>query len=796
MADPQKRNLETLNFKVSTGLKRIIGRDLITNDLVAVFELVKNSFDAQATRVDLFFENNSIYIIDNGKGMTHDDIVNKWLFVAYSAKKDGTEDPDYREKIRDTKVYAGSKGVGRFSCDRLGSHLTMQSRHRNPSSSVEVIEVNWDRFEENDKEDFLTIPLRSYQVNDFNLPKGIEDIQHGTSLHIAGIRELWDRDKLLSLKSSLAKLINPFEGDNEGFEIHIHAPQQLAEDADTILKHQHKDEAYFHKIVNGKVQNFIFKTLSAKTTLIEVSIIDSGKTIESRLIDRGELIFHIQEPNTYELLEDSAFSCRLFYLNRSAKNTFTRQMGVHSVAFGSVFLFKNGFRVFPVGEEGDDTFGIDRRKQQGYSRYLGTRDLVGRIDVTGSEANFKESTSRDQGLIATPAYAQLEDCFLETCFKRLERYVVGVAWKVPMDLDSDDISKLTGDKTRSRVIEMVAKLTNTEGVKLIDYSKNLIGILNEKSDDFEKSILELKLVAEKAGNRAFLDEISKAEKQYLELKKAEEEARIAAELERAAREKVEKQARLERAEREKAEAERDKAEAAYQEEKKRNLFLSSVTTLDYDIILNLHHQIGIYAADISNLIAINMDKIRHDEPISTDELLTLLEQLAFRNQKILSVSRFATKANFRLDSEAIRDDLVSFISQYIQEICVLYSGDGLVITVSSDTSKLVKDFKPIEISMLIDNLVSNARKAGATQVSFQINQKTAKEIEIIVEDNGRGIDPEIIEPQRVFEKGFSTTDGSGLGLYHVAYMIDQMGGGIEVDENHQGGAKLMIRLRA
>ncbi len=797
MANLSKKNSELLNFRVSSGLKRIIGRDLITNDFVAVFELVKNAFDAQATRVDLFFDEDSLYIIDNGKGMTHEDIINKWLFVAYSAKKDGTEDPDYRDKIKDKKAYAGSKGVGRFSCDRLGSYLKMQSRHQASGPLVEVIEVNWDRFEQNDKEDFLTIPLENYQTDQFELPKGVKEIDHGTTLHIQGFRgDSWDRTKLLDLKSSLAKLINPFEEGHDDFTIHIHAPKEKNADSVAMSVAQTKGEPYDHKIVNGKVKNFIFKNLSSKTTKLEVSIVDDGSMLESKLTDRGELIFHVKEPNPYGELVNSGFSCHLFYLNRSAKTTFTRQMGVHSVAFGSVFLFRNGFRVFPVGEQGDDSFDIDHRKQQGYARYLGTRDLVGRIDVTGSEDDFKESTSRDQGLVETPAYKELQECFWEKCLRRLERYVVGVAWKVPADSFSEDISKLSGDKTKARVIEMLAKLTDSESVELLNYSKSLIGILNEKSDDFEKSIEELRLVAEKTENPTFIDEISKAEKRYRELKKAEEEARIAAELEREAREKAEKQAKRERSEREKAEEERDKAKSSYVEEKKRNLFLSSVNTLDYDIILNLHHQIGIYSADINNLIAINIDKIRHNESISTEELLSLLEQLAFRNQKVLSVSRFATKANFRLDSEAIRDDLVAFISQYIQEICVLYSGDGLDITINSDTSKLVKDFKPIEISMLVDNLVSNARKAGATRVSFQINQKTVKEIEIIVEDNGRGFDPETTEPKRIFEKGYTTTDGSGLGLYHVAYMIDQMGGGIEVDETHQGGAKIMIRLRA
>ncbi|EEF27796.1 conserved hypothetical protein, partial [Ricinus communis] len=215
-----------------------------------------------------------------------------------------------------------------------------------------------------------------------------------------------------------------------------------------------EDENSINEVVNGKVSNFIFETLSSKTTNLEVRVAKNGEVLSSRLTDRGELIYEIEEPNPYHLLRDAGFSCNLYYLNKSAKHTFRRRMGVSSVEFGAVFLFRNGFRVFPVGEEGDDSFGIDRRKQQGYARYLGTRDILGRIDVTGDEELFRESTSRDQGLIETPAYLQLVECFWEKSLKRLENYVVGVTWQDALDSAQDDISRLAGDKARARIIEL------------------------------------------------------------------------------------------------------------------------------------------------------------------------------------------------------------------------------------------------------------------------------------------------------------------------------------------------------
>jgi len=129
-------------FKISSALKNLIGGDLITDNFVAVFELVKNSFDARATEVIITFENlystdAKIIIQDNGKGMDYTDLTEKWLFLGYSGKRDGTE--DYRDKINSGRIYAGAKGVGRFSCDRLGKYLNLISKSELPNSKIENV---------------------------------------------------------------------------------------------------------------------------------------------------------------------------------------------------------------------------------------------------------------------------------------------------------------------------------------------------------------------------------------------------------------------------------------------------------------------------------------------------------------------------------------------------------------------------------------------------------------------------------------------------------------------------------
>jgi HSP90 family molecular chaperone len=130
-------------FKISSGLKSLIGSELITDNFVAVFELVKNAFDARASEVkisfqDIYSDNAKIIIQDNGKGMDYSDLVNKWLFVAYSGKRDGTEeDEDYRNRLKLERFYAGAKGVGRFSCDRLCRFIKLISIKKKVEPKIE-----------------------------------------------------------------------------------------------------------------------------------------------------------------------------------------------------------------------------------------------------------------------------------------------------------------------------------------------------------------------------------------------------------------------------------------------------------------------------------------------------------------------------------------------------------------------------------------------------------------------------------------------------------------------------------
>ncbi|HCE4655904.1 TPA: sensor histidine kinase [Vibrio parahaemolyticus] len=809
-----------MKFQVSSGLKSIIGKDLITDDFVAIFELVKNAFDAYADNVEITFLDDEIVISDNGKGMSYDDLVNKWLFVAYSAKADDSEDislsKDYRSNLRAKRVhYAGNKGVGRFSCDRLGCDLVIQTK-TNECESVHQISLSWDDFEKDQRDKFESINVGYRKVDEFNYPKEsrLKIKESGTLLAISNLRdkESWSRNKLKRLKSALAKLIDPFGMKND-FDVIISAPKELNKDKENLEKIESKEIDFnspYVDSVNGKVKNLVFERIAEKTTRINVDISDCGGFVETSLIDRGELVYKIKEKNQYYLLSDTNVSIELYYMNTAAKNNFTRAMGIPSTQFGSVFLFNNGFRVFPIGEPSDDSLGLNSRKTQGYGRYLGTREILGIIDVVGDSNRFKEASSRDKGFVVTPSSKELFKFFYDHALKRLEAYVTKVSWPDKLDAESDDLSRILTDQGKSRVVKVISKLASSKDVEVIDYSERLVDIVSVRNSNFSEVISDLQQFVSKSGSESLQERIEIALNQYRELKEAEEQSRIEAELERKLRLKAEEEARRER-EAKLIELEKNKelqkslddnvekleiVEEALQEEKKRSLFLKKASSVDIDTVRNFHHQIGIYSSSINHLIQLKLDSLRSGKEFSTQEISQILESISFKNQQILTVSRIATVADYRLSAEEIDEDLIFFAKEYLEEVVSKYSPDINVEWIS-DGNAWDMTFMPLEVMLVVDNLVHNASKpnTGCTKITFSSAIDEKKRMKIEIYDDGFGFAQHLkLDINSIFDMGVTTTDGSGLGLYHVKQVINEMGGSIEADPTYEGGAKFIIRF--
>ena len=801
-----------LFFSVKAGIKNIVGKDLIADDNIAIFELVKNSYDAYASKVIITFEDNKIIIADDGKGMSIDDIEKKWLALAYSAKKNGDEDngidqiflerrKSYRDIIQEKRKYAGAKGIGRFSCDRLGEELLLSTKKIN-TNTIEQLEIDWKDFERQDDIDFSEIKITHNSFHENETPTVFPNkSKSGTILEITKI-SLWDRDKILGLKYSLEKLINPFSDDtnNEEFEIEIICKRELDKD---------KEEELDRDKVNGIVRNSILDIIKSKTTKIEVKV--NYDKIDTKITDRGTLIYHISEDNKCKSLIDK-LEIDIYYLNRTAKFNFTSKMRVEPVNYGSIFLFKNGFRVQPYGNKGDDSWGLDYRAQQGYNRRLGTRELLGQVSIfTDNIDEFREVSNREGGLVETVGFKFLKDIF-EKAHRRLERYVVGVLWGegfrknkyfkleeevekqrelLNQDKDTDEF-EIAKNNIGSQLdfIQLLKGLANDKDIEIIDYNKDLINQLidNEKDLDIvqHKFLDDLDKISDKLNDIELKSISNEIDKKIRELEEEKEKARLKA------IEEEEKRLTAEQAKKEaekRAYAAEEKAKEAEMKandlddklslETKKNQYLTATRkTLSSDAE-QLVHSIDLYMGNASSYI----NSLLADDNIDIN-IKTKLYSIKNNIDKALKVSEIIIKSNFDYKFTNKRIDLPTYIKQYLDIIAI--SRNNISIEIQNIITKYVL-MNPIDVDIIIDNLISNSIKAKAAKivVNFKINDNN--KLEIIYADDGIGVPEKLVKnPNAIFELGVreSQEKGSGIGMYDVKKRLEGVKGNIEFIGNN------------
>lgn len=759
-------------FKISSGLKNLIGSELITDNFVAVFELVKNSFDAKASEVKIIFkniysENAKIIIQDNGKGMDYNDLINKWLFVAYSAKRDGTEDSN-----KQINYYAGAKGVGRFSCDRLGRYLNLVTIKDKPNAQIENLYVDWKKFEEDQKKEFIKIPVE-HNV----LSKAPYNLKKGTILEISGINpEEWNRDNFIRLKDKLSKLVRPDLNKSKKqkpFKILLEVEAEKQNDLKEIEANREKGEGFVYRnTVNGEIENFIFDELDIRTTKIISEVSSDGKFITTKLVDRDNFIYEITEKNRFPFLND--ISIQLYFLNRSAKNIFTRKMGIEAVNYGNVFVYKNGFRILPFGEPRDDSFGIDARALQGFSRYIGTRNLIGQIEIFGENSELRETTSRDGGLVKTKAYRELLEYLFEA-LRRLEKYVVEVTeWGV----NDDNIENLNTEQVKEKLVKLISNIADDKSLLELNYNSDIINLLkNQEENSAKKLIKNFKRLAAESNNPALLKDAKRLEKTLtsaLEAKKSAEK-----ELETTAKQKKVVEAELE-------------------QQISETLFAKADRATEKDDLLSIQHHIYRHSAQhITKYIDDLVDAINKDK--SKDDLLKLVSKISFENKKVITLSRFVTKAQFDTTVTKINADLISFVNEYVVNVYQEYR--HLMMNNQTMTIKAEKptgitfntSFRPIEMIIILDNLLNNSLKAKAKNVSVNWKSINSSEIELHIKDDGIGIPDKNLD--KVFDARFTTTNGSGLGLYHTKEVIEKLGGKININNKLKQGVEFIIKFK-
>lgn len=400
--------LQKGTFRPRARIMQTLGSELISSDIVALTELVKNAYDADATRVTISFSDplnkgqGSILVADNGHGMTTDTVLHAWMEPA----------TDYRKYKRQSEFLnrrvVGEKGIGRFAASKLANSFTMVTRRVHSDVETRVY-LDWGDFNDETKYlDQVSLQWETRSPEEIK-PGGLlenllsvddvapEIIDHGTYLNLAALSTDWNESKLEALRTGLARLISPFrdsQNPSDEFDIYLKLPERFQQYSGRVSA---PDTMQFpHYLLKGVVDP------------------EGGYKLTIKISDEEPIIVENKMP----FGPDRKSTCgpfdielRVWDRDRDALaelgEKFSRSIsGVRQDLddLAGINIYRDGFRILPYGEPHNDWLRLDMRRVQNPTRNLSNNQIVGFISITAEDNPELRDQSNREGIIESPAF--------------------------------------------------------------------------------------------------------------------------------------------------------------------------------------------------------------------------------------------------------------------------------------------------------------------------------------------------------------------------------------------------------
>ena len=353
-------NRQDAFFRVDSRLLLQLGEQLVSNKAIALAELVKNSYDADAKKATIIFEKvtspgGTITIEDDGIGITEESFINNWMRIATT---DCTNNPRSKKYNR---LRSGEKGIGRIACRKIAKELHIESvAEKEPGVKEKIIaHFLWDSFEPG--LDVNKVPI-SYTVESVNSSE-----KTGTTLILKNTNGNWNQQNVTRLNIELAELFSPSTIED--------VIESVDEKIDT--NNFEKDPGFKHEIKSTEFPNFkdslnkaFFKHAWAKIT---GDVDDSGDvsyhlTVINPLINKIKKDFGKDE--SFKTLKRVHFEIYFFvYSNDFFDGKVWKYSDAATIGRlrGGVKVYSSKFRVFGYGDPGDDWLDLlkDRSRSAG-----------------------------------------------------------------------------------------------------------------------------------------------------------------------------------------------------------------------------------------------------------------------------------------------------------------------------------------------------------------------------------------------------------------------------------------------
>lgn len=400
-------------FKPRARLLLQLGDQLIKNESIALLELAKNAYDADASVVSIIMrqpdslEDCYIEIEDDGFGMNADIVENVWLEPGSSFKQEQYEERKITPKFH--RLPIGEKGIGRFGAHKLGNVIEMTTKRANDKEVY--VKIDWRQFL---KEKYLEdVPIK---IIEREQPEYFTNGRTGTRIVIKGFRKLWERSMAREVQRAITSLTSPFDS-VDSFTPMFDVIDKPGWFDDILTWDGVKDYALFQFDVTmqgSSVTDFTYKFTpwASMTKLRERVVGISDPLVENYLAIKADN--DVVNLNNYKI-GSIHFKGYIFDMD-----TFIMKMGVsdktgfknYLKTNGGIRVFRDGLRVYDYGEPENDWLALDFRRFQQPSKAISNNQIVGAIEINRADsADLEEKTNRE-GFVSNDAYNAFKNAIL------------------------------------------------------------------------------------------------------------------------------------------------------------------------------------------------------------------------------------------------------------------------------------------------------------------------------------------------------------------------------------------------
>ena len=752
--------IDEVSFSVMARVAMQLGRESISNSIVAILELVKNGYDADAETVKVRFGNldkaNPVLVIeDDGNGMNEQQLRDGWLVIGTSNKLLSGQ------SSRKRRVLTGEKGLGRLGLDRLCGRTVVQSFSDKESDGIEL-EINWHKYEEMDAH------LEKIKHNLYRIPKSIADpitneseqFPRGTRLILHNLKDVWSKEFLQDLKQELALLISPFAGIND-FTIELDSGMKWVE-------------------IDGKVGSAEMLHAAEWKLIAEI---DEGRNVSYTMSsDQHQADFNLKPVSWSKKFQSTTdqplcgpLKFEMYFFPRRAIDLgeigFSQtQIREFLDSNQGIRIYRDGFRVKPYGEptgEGD-WLRLSYRRQQHPSGVIQGNWRVGYNQVVGAvflernkNPDLIDQTHRE-GIVEGPAFYHLkmlaEDAivFFESNRQAFEQ----------AQYKSTEYEKARGKVTKSTSASLKAV-------------KNLRSTTSKVTEILQTAAHETPALHDvEALLNSLSTAVNEVDETVTDTQKAHDQFAKA--------------------------TEKQQEELQSQKDTLGNLASIGILITSFG-----HETLG-----ASNMVMTNARQLRHNLDKGLFMVTSDVRKMVEDNLELLvsSAGKIHDFAEFTLKnvSRDKRRRKAVDLSKVVKQVLRYFAGplNKRNITVELNLPAKVSPIRAFEIDWesIFINLITNAlwalKDTKAEQQKIRISMwETKNHLEITFADNGCGL--EAGTEDKIFFPTFSTKrnekgeiDGTGLGLAIVkGFVEDHTEGNIHVESPCDlGGAQFHIQI--